>query len=527
MTDSTDKKTIDLTTYRQYGRRIFIVIALILSPIIIGIFFTLISALRNLGTSNEDNGDVIFSTVILVVLCIVPFAIYQVMMKTWPFVKAKQQYPNEPWMWRQDWAEREIPYSRLHNVIGFWVGWIIVTAVGFGLIAWFATALADLGIPPLWLYAAAGVISIWVGISALVETRRWQKFGTTYCRLLDPTGVLGGWLRTRIELPVALVQGDSAQATLRLLFKSSEGSDKSKLRTVWRIDRTIPFDEMEIKSNRATFVPVDLYVPQDIGVDLDGGIGLWGSHHWRLDVNAKLIGLDYAAQFKVPVFKTPESSLQTPPEAIEQFGKSVDSADSFRPPEDIQVTPFEGGIEIRKLKTLRLKKYVVTFTIIGSALIGSAIFDVDGLFGFVKVISMLVGGFFILLWADEIYSYHKVLLTPAGAVRKARFIFYNRDRTIPINEIREVWIESQQRSSGGQYHRVDIKSKDSPATIDPDGPPPEKLQAHWVINIKGITVADGIDKKAQARWLKELVDGYLAQQPGFAQQPPVLDDGPE
>ena len=501
---------VDVATYTRWGKRIFIGVLVVLSPFIIGLFVSFIYSLRRVKNVDSALGDMIGSLVFLIIFCLIPFGVYQGMMKFWPFIKARQQHPNQPWLWKADWVDGKIPFSRLHNVIGYWIGWTLVTSVGFGLIRWFSEEIPQLGVPILWAYGGAAVLSVWVGVGALVESRRYQKFGTTYCHLVGPTGVFGGWLRTRVELPLALIQGESVQAILRLMIKvkGSDG-DSSSWRTIWRIDRTVAFDEMEIVSNRDTFIPVDLYIPQDIGVNTDAGS--FGGHQWRLDVNAKLAGLDYDAEFEVPVFTTSDSSAVAPTEAVEQFGASVDSANSFMPPDDIKVTPFDGGIELRRVKVVNMKKYVVGFSVMGVALIAASIFGEGDMFAFVRMICTPVAAVLLLIGADEKYSYNIIRLMPAGAIRKARFIFYSRDRTIPIENIREVWIEGSHGSSTSSY-RVDIKSYDSPPTVDFDGPPPEKLQMHWNINIKGITVAYGIGKTAQAEWLKELVEGYYRKQ---------------
>ncbi len=485
-----------------------IVITVLLSPFLFLCLLSFFYSLSRLGSGGPALSDAIGSLILFLLLAGIPPGCYVLMIKSWPWIQLRQKYRDQPWMWRADWAEGKIPYSRRKNAVSLWLVWTIVSAAGFGLAIYYAGDAVAIGISSLWLYGVVGAISVWVLFGALLETQRWRKFGTSYCHLTENPGVLGGWLRARIELPLVLAPRDAVQIKLCQVFRSSKSGSGSSSRTVWHVERTVPYDAIEIESNRASFVPVDLFIPKDIGVT---GGGSWGSHRWRLEAKAKLRGLDYAADFRVPVFETAASSNDIPAEALALFGDTVDTSSDYRAPEDVQVTPVDGGLEIRQVPPRGSIKYIVCLIILFLAPPAVAYFDLARELAFVKPLSSVLTVVLFLAWLHELYSRRAVILTPTAVIRASRILFYNRKKVVPLEDVREIWIESTQLPTGGEDYRVDIKTKDSPPTYSKDNPPPtDKVSIHWNINIGGITVANNIKKKAQARWLKERIENYLA-----------------
>jgi hypothetical protein len=509
MKDATEVKKVDIALYRKWSRRIALGAAVFLMPFMYALLYTLIDAVQRSESDRSALGEVAGSAIGLLVFMAVPLGLYTLIIKSWPSYLNRRQHPNEPWLWQSEWADGKIRYSRSSNAVGLWIGWVLLSGIGAGLVYVFAGFMTDYGFSPWWLYGTATAGSLWALTGALIETNRWRKFGTSYCHLVKNPGVLGGWLRVRLELPLALVHGDVVQVRLRLVFRGNKSGDSSRARTVWQIERTVPHEEMEIEANRRSFIPADLFIPKDIGVDMDPGS--WGSHSWRLEANAKLAGLDYAAWFKVPVFITDESSENVPAEAIELFGEAVDTAKDFHAPEDIQVTPFDGGLEIRQVRPSRARRRIGCLGLLILSVGATAYFNLEAELPFMKPLAFPLAALIFLSWLHARYSRKAVLLTPDAVVRKSRIIFYERIKRVPIEDVREIWIESLQSPSGGETYRVDIKTKDSPPTNPNEGLPPDKLQGRWVINIGGITAANRLENKSQARWLKQLIESYLGK----------------
>jgi len=68
-----------------------------------------------------------------------------------------------------------------------------------------------------------------------------------------------------------------------------------------------------------------------------------GNHRWDLEVRARVPGPNYYAHFRVPVFKTPESSLEVPQDAIELFGDAIDKDKRYFEGGRTRVNPLPGG----------------------------------------------------------------------------------------------------------------------------------------------------------------------------------------
>ncbi len=514
MSTPNDAKYTDHATYKKWSRRIVFGAILVFLPVFGIAVWSLwngLQLLANGGGTTEEVGESLAGGIVGIILAIgIPCGLHVAAAKTWPYVQGRQRYPDQPWMWRTDWAEGRIPYSRVWHMAGFWIGWCAFSVVVF-VVAWqFTDAISDTGFSPEWAYGVVALASIATFALAVVETQRWRKFGTSYCHLVQNPGVLGGWLRTRIEIPVAMKPGDAVRVILKLVFRSSRDSSSNRREiVVWQLDRTVPFDSVDVQDNQRTFVPAEFFIPKQIGVETSPGA--WGSHRWRLEANAQLMGLDYAAEFVVPVFETKNSRDEVPPEAVETFGEAVDMAKKFRAPDHIRVTPVESGIEIRTVP-MQTSKYLLLTFILAAAGTGAVVLlgwpDLGAPF---KVVGLLLIAPIFVILAVMLFCRRVLTLTPNAVVRDTNFLGIRRKKAVPIQDVREIWVEATQGSKGGETYRVDIKTKDSPPT--PGSSPPDKVRVHWKINISGITVADSISDKNQALWLKQLVESYLFPEP--------------
>jgi len=384
----------------------------------------------------------------------------------------------------------------------------VISGALFGGAALAAPLVAPYGIQPRVLYAVAAVGALWLLARAVLETARWRKFGVSYCHLVENPGVVGGWLRARLELPQRLRPGDAVQFTLRHLYRRSKrgGSGSRIPKTLWQLQRSVAFDAMDVKDGYATHVPVDFFIPRHAGVDQ--AAFRKGDYWWRLEARAKLLGLDYTASFDVPVFVTRDSRDETPQEAIELFGDAVDDSTQFQEPPHVSVIPAENGLIIHGEPAPGLGKHVLYLTILAAVVAGSvALFGGAGTDWFRMALGVVLTSPIVLLLLLMLYARSEVHVTPEGAMRRWRFLWFERTQQARVADGPEVAIQAYPGRGGNEAYRVYIK-----CTAD--------AQDTLLGQLRNPTVATHIEQRAQAEWLKNLISSYwYAGQPAARRTP--------
>lgn len=215
--------------------------------------------------------------------------------------RLRAQHPDEPWLWRRDWAERSVRESADFG------GWCL----------WAFTIIWNLFCFPLWfivrwewpmdaktiLAAAFPIAGIALLLLAIYQTLRRAKYGISLCRIERAPIPVGSTLRG--ELQVRLHEPPPAGFALRLacVRRTVTGSGKNRStheRILWQDEQTVTHGVMPSPHGmRVPFRfdvpfecdPCDFTNPNDTVV-------------WRLDATAEVPGIDYQAAFELPVFGT-------------------------------------------------------------------------------------------------------------------------------------------------------------------------------------------------------------------------------
>jgi hypothetical protein len=218
-----------------------------------------------------------------------------------------QQYPNEPWKQRVEWAD-----SRIRSSQG--VDAIVETCVA---VFWNAATFPVLLIIPRQVsggrYVALTFLAIpLVGVGlvywAFVELVRAKRFGKTYLHLDTMPGRPGEPLRGQVYAPEAL--GEAANATLTLTcerrYQVSSGSRGTETRTemVWTKDSATPVNRGQTPTGDV-MLAVAIEIPAGLP---DSSRGPGDQYLWLLSATAPLKGTDFAAEFEVPVFDLPRGA---------------------------------------------------------------------------------------------------------------------------------------------------------------------------------------------------------------------------
>jgi hypothetical protein len=153
-----------------------------------------------------------------------------------------------------------------------------------------------------------GFIFPLVGIGLLVWAGRafirWKKYGDSVFEMSSLPGVVGGKLEGRILTSVAIDTASGFELTLNCVHRVTKGSGDSRSTSesiLWQQQQHLDRELLDYDPTRAS-IPVIPYDTQPTEERTDDDEILW-----RLEVGAETAGVDYAAKFDVPVFKTADS----------------------------------------------------------------------------------------------------------------------------------------------------------------------------------------------------------------------------
>ncbi len=218
---------------------------------------------------------------------------------------AQLQHPGEPWMWRDDWARGAIKDWNKGRAITIWVLTVIWNAIAFPV-----AFVPSSSITRSKLIVIFPLIGIFLLLSAIYQTLRMMKFGTSTCHLEQVPVVPGRTVRGHIELNNGDVPKDGYRlrlASLRVTRarksgRSSERGNRTDTEKVLWAQEIVVEESAAMRGPEGTRVPFEFTTPQDAHVTDEGDS--FDRYIWRISASAGFPGVDYTAQFEVPVFKS-------------------------------------------------------------------------------------------------------------------------------------------------------------------------------------------------------------------------------
>jgi hypothetical protein len=217
--------------------------------------------------------------------------------------EAKKAMPDKPWMWREDWAA-----GRIRSSEGKMAWGITIFAAIWNGVCWPVFFLVwnnprgPAG-PPILLVALFPAVGALIGAWAAYLWLRRLRWGVSEFEMAAVPGVLGGPLAGVIHAPRGIKAngGFVLQLVCNESTQQSRGSDSStEIYALWSAEQKIDRD-LETGDGGETLIPVKFLVPYELPPSGD-------NLKWQLEVRAETFGVDYYAEFEVPVFKTAASS---------------------------------------------------------------------------------------------------------------------------------------------------------------------------------------------------------------------------
>jgi uncharacterized membrane protein HdeD (DUF308 family) len=227
----------------------------------------------------------------------------------------RSRHPEAPWMWRADWASGRIEDSNRSTMIAAWAFaglWNLISLPGayLGL----RQALRDETYAALLvlLFPAVGLgLLVW----AIRATIRFRSFGVSRLELDTVPARVGRSLRGIVRTTGTLDPREGLRVTLTCVRRMTSGSGKNRStseRVLWQEEQTVPGRQTRSAEGMITTVPVAFEVPADAApCDTTSSRD---QVVWRLSLSAEVPGVDYAATFEVPVFRTAEGEDLPPSE---------------------------------------------------------------------------------------------------------------------------------------------------------------------------------------------------------------------
>ncbi len=315
------------------------------------------------------------------------------------------RYPGKPWMWREEWMNRSIRDSNRVGAIGMWIFALFWNAISIPLAVLIAPSELAKGHHAALLILLFPLIGIFVFIAAIYQTLRSIRFGTSTCHLENVPVVPGRKFRGDVEIGNDTVPEDGYHFRIASLQAMTTGSGKNRSTT----EHTLWDDEIEVNAAAAMRSPTGVRVPFELATPPDGHTtdesDSSNRYFWRLYATAQFAGVDYAAQFQIPVFQTGEAVDGSEFAAFEQRHRSEAARRQLPLSAGVQITARpEGGEEfqIRAKKTIGGMLRSLLFLVILNAAL-AALIHYNAPFGF-RAVLFLIDLLVILASIDYLFG---------------------------------------------------------------------------------------------------------------------------
>jgi hypothetical protein len=314
-------------------------------PFVIGGLVALVQGIRQYPTKPDAIVAIIVGGVFTMVGLLLVFGVRYAASAVAKKDALQAQNPGKPWMWRDDWAHGIVKDSNKAGAIGLWVFTVIWNAVSL--------PVALLAVPPelakgnqkvllVLLFPLVGIILL---ISAIYQTLRSMKFGASTCHLERVPIVPGRTFRGDIELKADAAPQNGFHLRIASIRAVTTRTGKNRSTTehlLW--DEEIVVDpSATMRSPMGTRVPFVFVTPPDAHTTDESDS--YERFLWRLSASAEFQGVDYGAQFQIPVFQTGEEIDGSEFAAFAQRHRAEAARHPVGASSGVEITALPGGGE--------------------------------------------------------------------------------------------------------------------------------------------------------------------------------------
>ena len=424
--------------------------------------------------------------------------------------KAKEQeivgsrYPDQPWLWRHDWASGRIDDTSRGTL---WTSWIF--AIFWNLIS---VPAGFVGVRAALLEGnTAGYVSLLfqiVGLGLLIwavrSALRYQKYGVSRLELSTIPGQIGGSLAGAVRVTVLLRPAADFAISLTCTRRETSGSGKNSSTNetiLWQEEGHAVGEASRDISSLGTRIPFTFRIPADVpgsdSADPSSQIV------WRLRLAAGVPGVDYDAVFEVPVFHSP------PGHPVGSEKNPMGDPDSvapapYRQPADSRITVSTNrrGTEIwfPAARNAAAAAGVTVFTLFWTAVLAGLVYsDAPALFPIVfGLFDLLLAAGALQLWLGV----SRVTVDRQALLLEEGYVYTNRGCRITAGEIADITLKIGMQAGSRPYYDVVIVRADG-KRVTAGRSVRDKREAEWlaatIINALGLTAA-GARTRPLAGW---------------------------
>ena len=227
-------------------------------------------------------------------------------------------HPDEPWLWRADWADGVARSASKNTVVFSWGFALLWNLISTPLLFFLPGEVLEKGNHAALLGLLFPLVGIGLLVWAIRQTIELRKFGQSVFRMSSVPGVIGGTLEGIIDVPSHFQPGQDFAVTLTSLNRQTTGSGKNQSTTetiLWQ-DTANSVQSYAQPMAMGVGIPVKFDIPSDCAQTDEANPR--NAILWRLGVHAAVPGVDYNTSFEVPVFRTAASKNVADKEASDQ-----------------------------------------------------------------------------------------------------------------------------------------------------------------------------------------------------------------
>ncbi len=402
----------------------------------------------------------------------------------------RSAHPDEPWRWKEAWADGVIRPSARGQAFFLLFFAAIWNAISFPVAIFVFPTEWEKGNKAALFVLIFPLVGILVGWAAAQALLQWSRFRAVVFRMELP-GVLGGRVRGQLDTGSPLPAGAGVELRLTCARKKWVGSGKNR-----SIDETILWQESQsVAPERiapglsGSLAAVEFRVPFRLPPSSSEPGGTWVD--WRLDARASIVGPDFDVSFELPVFRTRESVDDQEHEDAGNGFVPIVKKELRRPSPGSGVVVGQtatGEIEIAVDSGRTLNKAATgipcSVVALGTVAGGVAIVHFGGPL-FVALVTVVAGLAGLVGLAEMLFGRRRLSPGPDGIVIRGTFLRLGT-KVIPKPEITKIGVRIAKRVQGSKEaaaYEVVVSTRAS-TEIDPHillaGEFREKGEAEWV-----------------------------------------------
>ena len=436
----------------------------------------------------------------------------------------ERAHPNEPWLWRRDWA------NKLVRTSSYKYAWFVVFIAAMYLLVFLPLSLLTLREWGREILSIPGVILILVGWAffnaARLQLKNAKTFKGAELRMSSVPGLIGGSLAGVVVLPRNVPDDTRFRVVLECAeYQHSRkprkgavlvvrvGSDKidTSEHVEWRdavtVEKTLPVPGID-----GTAIPVYFAIPYDCK---PSGLTEITGYRWRLKTGIEESNFHRYASFDVPVFKTAESSptFVPDPTVMQPFETVVDAQQALK--RLCRTEPLAGGGE--RIRFSYFDPVVLVAALVLVALCGggiTAIFYFEAhpawaIFPGMLGVAFFVGMTLMLLWGASLEIRRDTVAVISG------YAGFRKRHDVPLTDVVDVEFEKEHSLSEQDHYCVLLKFRlpipeDEIEDLSDLPPEEQKEELEFLRNVKyveSLTLIKRLERRQQAEAVCDLASG--------------------